>query len=58
MRSPLLALQCPLTPRRFRAVSRFVASANGLCAPEVAFDLQVAQRVLPQVRSVYGSGRT
>lgn len=54
LRAPLLALQCPLTPRRFRAVSRFVASANGLCTPDVAFDLQVCQRVLPQVRGIYG----
>jgi hypothetical protein len=54
MRASLLALQCPVTPRRFRAISRFVASANGLCEPDVAFDLQVCQRVLPQVRGIYG----
>ena len=58
MRGALVALTCPITPRRYRAISRFVSSANGLVAPEVAFDLQVCQRVLPQVRNVYGaSGR-
>lgn len=53
--SPLLtALRCPITPRRYRAISRFVASANGLCSAIEAFDLQVCQRVLPQVRNVLG----
>ena len=54
MRPSLLTLQCPVTPRRFHGISRFVASADGLCAPDAAFDMQLCQRVLPQVRGAYG----
>jgi len=32
-----------------------VASSNGLCTEEEAFDLQISQRVLPQIRGVYGA---
>ncbi len=52
---PLLAdLGCPLTPRRYRAMCLFVASGGGLCGEAAAFDLQIAQRILPQIRGLYG----
>lgn len=53
LREPLHALGCPLSPRRYRAICQFVASSNGLCSPEVALDLQVSQRILPQVRGLF-----
>lgn len=55
LRSPLAALHTPLTPRRDRAIRRFVASAVGvLPSAWTAFDLQLLQRVLPQIRAVFG----
>lgn len=55
LRAPLAALHTPLTPRRDKAIRRFVASATGVVpSPWVAFDLQLVQRVLPQIRSVFG----
>ena len=53
LREPLYALGCPLGPRRYRAITQFVASANGLCDPSVALDLQISQRVLPQIRGLF-----
>ena len=53
LREPLYALGCPLGPRRYRAITQFVASANGLCEPSVALDLQISQRVLPQIRGLF-----
>lgn len=55
LRPPLEALGCPITPRRYQAIGRFVRSAAGLCSETEAFDLQVAQRVIPQVRNVFGT---
>lgn len=55
LRAPLAALHTPLTPRRDRAIRRFVASASGLVPTAwTALDLQLHQRVLPQIRSVFG----
>jgi len=55
IRPHLRVLGCPLTHRRYRAICRFVASSNGLCTEEEAFDLQISQRVLPQIRGIYGA---
>lgn len=56
LRAPMESLRTPLTPRRDRAIRRFVASAHGIVAnPWIAFDLQLVQRVLPQIRSVFAS---
>ncbi len=50
----LHALQTPLTPRRDRAIRRFVASAGGVQLPAwSAFDLQIVQRIVPQIRSAF-----
>ena len=53
LRVPLAALGCPLNPRRFRAICDFVASAIELCPPARALNLQIAQRLLPQVRGLF-----
>lgn len=50
---PLSVLGCPLTPRRYQAISRFVASAKGLCSPEEAFDMQLRQRILSLVTGLF-----
>jgi hypothetical protein len=50
---PLLAeLGCAMSPRVYRALCRFVGSSDGVMPPSKAFDVQVAQRVLPKVRSL------
>jgi hypothetical protein len=47
-------LGCPLTPRRLGAIARFVGSAPpSLCSAVTALDLQVAQRILPQVEGLF-----
>jgi hypothetical protein len=57
LREPLGRLGCPLNPRRFNAVRKFVGSAPPeVCKPEQALDLQIAQRVLPQVRNLFRPG--
>ncbi len=50
---PLAVLGSPLTPRRYQAIARFVASAGTLCSAEEAFDMQLRQRVLSQVRGIF-----
>jgi hypothetical protein len=57
LREPLARLGCPLNPRRFNAIRKFVGSAPPeVCKPEQALDLQIAQRVLPQVRNLFRPG--
>jgi len=53
IQQPLAVLGSPLTPRRYQAISRFVASARDLCSAEEAFDLQLKQRVLNQLRGLF-----
>ncbi|PQJ97107.1 hypothetical protein [Chromatium okenii] len=53
MQQPLAVLGSPLTPRRYQAIARFVASAGNLCSAEEAFDMQLRQRVLSQVRGIF-----
>lgn len=57
LREPLTRLGCPLNPRRFNAIRKFIGSAPPeVCKPEEALDLQIAQRVLPQVRNLFRPG--
>ncbi len=57
LKGPLSRLGCPLNPRRFNAIRKFVGSAPpDVCRPEQALDLQIAQRVLPQVRNLFRAG--
>lgn len=54
LQGPLNALGCPLTPRRLGAIARFLGSTpRALCSPEIVLDLQVAQRILPQVKGLF-----
>jgi hypothetical protein len=49
-------LGCPISPRRREAMRRFIAAANPeLCSVAEAVDLQIAQRLLPQVRGLFRS---
>ena len=58
LKEPLAPLGCPLNPRRFNAIRKFVGSAPpDVCKPEQALDLQIAQRMLPQVRNLFRPGR-
>jgi hypothetical protein len=57
LKDPLTRLGCPLNPRRFNAIRKFVGSAPpDVLKPEQALDLQIAQRVLPQVRNLFRPG--
>ena len=52
MRPLLTRMGCPISPRAYRGICRFVASAVPVMTPERAFDVQVAQRVIPKMRSL------
>jgi hypothetical protein len=50
---PLLArIGCPLSPRAYRGVCRYVGSATPIMTPAVAFDTQIAQRIVPKIRGL------
>ena len=54
LREPLARLGCPLSPRRYRAVCEFIASTpRELATPEEALDMQITQRLLPQIRGLF-----
>jgi hypothetical protein len=53
----LASLGTPITPRRRMAIQEFIASAPPeVLTPLQAFDLQIAQRLLTQVRGLYRPG--
>lgn len=50
---PLLnRMGCPVSPRVYRAICRFVGSSSPIMSPTKAFDVQVAQRIVPKIRSL------
>ena len=50
----LRVLGCPMNPRRFSAMRRFIASwPKEIRNVSRAIDLQIAQRVFPQIRSTF-----
>ena len=52
---PLLnTMGCAISPRVYRGVCRFVASSEPIMTPAKSFDVQVAQRIVPKVRSLIG----
>ena len=54
LREPLNKLGCPLSPRRYRGLCEFLASTPGeLATPEEALDMQLTQRLLPQIRGLF-----
>lgn len=57
LRRDLAVLGCPINPRRFAAMRRFIASVPAsLGSADMAIDLQIAQRVLPQIRGLFRPG--
>ncbi len=57
LRDDLRVLNCPMNPRRFNAMRKYLASWPVSLAPtEKALDLQFAQRVLPQIRGLFQPG--
>lgn len=55
---PLLAkMGCPLSPRVYRAICRFVSSAREIMSPQHAFDAQLAQRVVPKIRNLLSTSQ-
>lgn len=50
MRPLFQQMGCPVSPRVYRAICRFVGSCSPLLMPDKAFDVQLAQRVLPKLR--------
>jgi energy-coupling factor transporter ATP-binding protein EcfA2 len=52
IRPQLNAMSCPISPRVYRAICRFVSSAGPVMTAAKAFDAQVAQRILPRVRGL------
>ncbi len=50
MQPELNTLGCGLTPRRLSSIYRFVANAESLCSFNEALDMQLRQRILPQIR--------
>lgn len=54
LKEPLAALGCPMNPRRTQAIYRFIGNApSTICTPIQALDLQIAQRLMPQVRGLF-----
>lgn len=52
---PLLnAMGCPISPRVYKGICRFVASAEPILSATKAFEMQVAQRIVPKIRSLLG----
>lgn len=57
LRQPLAILGCPMNPRRFAAMRKYIASfPPTLGQADKAIDLQIAQRVLPQIRGLFRPG--
>jgi hypothetical protein len=57
MRPILDELGCGVSPRVYRAICRFVGSSTGVMSGSKAFDIQVAQRVFPKLRSLRTSSQ-
>ena len=57
LRPVLSQIGCPISPRVYRSMCRFVASAEGILQPGVAFDIQMAQRVVPKIRTLVAGSR-
>jgi hypothetical protein len=57
LREPLAKLGCPLNARRYHAIRRVLGNTPlSVCSMADALDLQIAQRVLPQVRNLFRPG--
>jgi len=57
LRQPLAMLGCPMNPRRFAAMRKYISSfPPTLGQLDKAIDLQIAQRVLPQICGLFRPG--
>lgn len=57
LREPLEKMGCPLNPRRYHAIRRVLSNVPAfVCSADEALDLQIAQRILPQVRNLFRPG--
>ena len=57
LREPLARMGCPLNPRRTSAIGKVIGNTLPfVCTQDQALDLQIAQRVLPQVRNLFRPG--
>ncbi len=53
----LSMLGCGITHRRLTSICRFISNApEGLCSFDQALDMQLRQRILPQIRGLYRPG--
>jgi hypothetical protein len=52
IRPTLTQIGCPISPRVYRGVCRTVCSAAAIMSPARAFDTQLAQRIIPRIRSL------
>jgi len=52
IRPHLTQLGCPISPRVYQGLCRFVGSSAPVMIPSKAFDVQVAQRIISRVRSL------
>jgi hypothetical protein len=52
MRPCLLQLGSPISPRVYRAICKFIGGSQALLSPQKAFDVQIAQRILPKIRTM------
>jgi hypothetical protein len=53
----LASMGCPLNPRRYHAIRRVLGNTPPfVCSAAEALDLQIAQRILPQVRNLFRPG--
>jgi len=52
MRPLLSQMGCPISPRVYRGICRFVSSSAPILPAAKAFDVQVAQRIIPKIRSL------
>ena len=55
MRPILDQMGCPISPRTYRAICRFVGSSAPIMSAEKSFEVQVAQRLIPRLRSLVTS---
>jgi hypothetical protein len=52
MRPIMQQIGVPISPRVYRAIHQFVSSSGRLLPQNIAFDLQLAQRVVPKIRNL------
>jgi hypothetical protein len=52
LRPLLAAMGCPLSPRVYRGMCRYVSSSEEIMSAGTAFDAQLAQRVIPKIRNL------